>query len=221
MPMRRFLCVLILSLATTAGFASPASASSILIGTSATVSLFDAGAGFNPLQDTVTVVSPGAEISAGDSTNIGGVALITGEFINIEATSIKFSIFGGGGDQGTPGYQLTGYDPGAHYVISDLFNPALAKITDVSIVANNIVGVALGSEVFFDEHSVTLDIDTIGVLTSRNNLGTLTLNLTVQDVSTAPVPEPASLTLLVTGLSAFGVEFRRRRRQDSVRSDAD
>jgi PEP-CTERM motif len=222
--MRRFLCVLVLSLAVTAGFASPASASAILVGTSATVSLFDIGAGFNPLQDTVTVVSPAAEIKAGDSTNIGQGALITGEFINIEATSIEFSIFGGGGAQGTAGYQLTGYDPGAHYVISDLFNPSVAKITGVSILLNNIVDVALGSEVFFDDHSVTLDIDTLGVKTSDTgaaNLGTVTLNLTVQDVSTSPVPEPASLTLLVTGLSAFGVKFRLRRRQDSVRSDAD
>ena len=117
---------------------------------------------------------------------------------------------------------MTGYGTGAHYVISDLFNPAVAKITGVSIVLNNIVGVALNSEVFFDDHSVTLDIDTLGVRTSDTNLGAVTLNLTVQDVSTPPpVPEPASLTLLVTGLSAFGVKFRRRRRQDSVRSDAD
>jgi hypothetical protein len=217
---------MVLSLATTAGFASPASASAILTGTTATVSLFDPVDLLpvplpNPLQDTVTVVSPGAEISSGTGTNIGAF-LFDGESINIEATSIKFSIFGGGDDQGTPGYKLTGYCTGAHYVIADLFNPAVAKITGVSIVLNpSIVGVALGSQVFFDDHSVTLDVDTLGVRTSDTNLGTLTLNLTVQDVSTAPpVPEPASLTLLVTGLSAFGVKFRRRRRQDSVRSDA-
>jgi hypothetical protein len=206
---------LLAALALTAVMAAPAGAAPILVGSTVTFDLLDTG--FGDFSDTKLIAAAGNGINQGDGSNIGDGAMLSGEFIHVLNTSIQFSLFGGDTnnvvDAGPPRYLGTGYGPGARYVLSGLFDPLLAEITGVSIGLSNVTNVALGTQVLFDAHSVTLYIDDLGILESASNLGLVTLNLTARDLGTgpgpAPVPEPATLTLLGSGIAAAW--FRRRR----------
>jgi len=197
------------TIALTLAIAAPSAASPILVGTSVTFDLLDTG--FGNFTDTKTIASAGTGISAGDGSDIGDNAMITGEFIKVFNTSLQFSLFGGGPDAATPGYKTTGYGPDARYVLSNLYD-ASTEIAAVSLALSNVTGVTLGSEVLFDAHSVTLYIDDLGILVSSSNLGLVTLNITTRDVNGSgptPVPEPTTLTLLGSGVVAAWVRRRR------------
>lgn len=208
----RLLAALTLSLA----IGAPAAAAPILIGSTVTFELLDDGVGIGDLSDTLLLGAEGDGIEAGDASDIGSLAMLEGEFIRVFNTSISFGLFGGG-DEVSPGFRATGYGPGARYVLSDLLDPGVAQIIAVGIVLSDVIDVGLGTEVLFSADSITLFLDTLGILESASNLGTITLNLTLAEVEDpggpgpAPVPEPGTFLLLASGAAAVAWTRRRRR----------
>jgi hypothetical protein len=158
--------------------------------------------GYPDLVDTVTVVEPGVELAFGDGTAIGDGIMLDGEYIDIKAASIVFSIRGDGPaytGSGCSNCQTTGLGSDAKYTLSDFNWGGSQTIGNVTVTLDNIWGVALGSEVFFSPTSISLDIGTLGVgpLVNGPDLGTVTLNVSF-------VPVPAALPLLLSGLFALG-----------------
>ena len=203
--------------------APSAYAASIVIGDPLTAQLINNGIGYpDPLTKNV-LVSAGQEVFEGDGSEIGGTAgsgpMLDGEFINVSTNSIVFSIFGGAAEVPGGGASTTGYGAGAHYLLTGLVNPSLGHITGGSVVLNNIVGVTIGAQLIILPHSVQLFLDTLGVVFDGNdNIGTVTVNLTFEDVgSTVPpvaAPEPATLVLVGSGVA---LAWRRRRSQPGAR----
>ncbi len=186
----------------------PEQALASLIGQDVTVRLRDPVFFPDPLDDLidiVTVVNLGVEILEGDLTNIGGTGLLGGEFIDIGDASIQYMVRGDGLG-GT-----TGFGAGSFYEFSNLFwsGPVPGIITGLSVVLSNVTGVGLGSEVFFTGNSVKLFVDTLVVGDAGGrDLGSITLNLTVDH--TAPVSEPSTLLLSLLGLAGLAVRRWRR-----------
>ena len=202
--------------------ALPAEAAPVLLGSTIRIELLDNGVVADPAPDDV-LVDMFREVTWNnnpDITNIGSSgAMIDGEFIDVGATNIIFSMFGGADDvPGQPGYKTTGFGPGARYRFSNLFTPGLEEIVNVQIFLTGVVGVDKGllpaegaAEVLFDSHSVTLLIDTLGILQSASNLGTIRLELQVREIQSPVVPEPGTLALLGAGVATL-VQRRRLHR---------
>jgi hypothetical protein len=213
---------LLAAVAFTVSMAASAEASPMLVGDTITFVLNHTG--FGDFTDIKTISAEGDGINEGDGSNIGGDGagpntnpMAPGEFIHVFNTSIQFSLYAGGVDvPGFPGYKTTGFGSGAVYILLGLFDPGVAEITGVTIGLSDVVNVGLGSEVFFDPHSVALFVDDLGVLVTPDNLGLVTLNLTVRDLSqTTPVPEPGTLVLLGSGVAAAWIRRRRLSRSNA------
>ncbi len=208
----------------TLGSALAIPAHATLIGDSVTAQLLSPNGitpGLDPnpvsLSDTVTVVSPGIEISAGNGTNIGGFMLTgvpdtTKEFIDFRASSIVLRILAGDVVGGVP---VTGYASGGKYVFSDL-DFLGGTITGITFSASdadiaNLAG--LGG------NWITLDgLDTIAVMLDQiqfvDKAGTdfadITINLQTGQGSPPPLPEPSSLALFGLSLSTLWLIRRKR-----------
>jgi PEP-CTERM motif len=170
--------------------------------------------GFADTSDNVTV-GAGPEFVSGDGTNIGDDILLDFELIDVSDSSILYRVQGGGPPHATPGYTTTGFDPLAQYVFSNLSWTTPSRITGVNVVLDDVIGVALGSEVFFTDDSVTLVVGTLGVahVAGAPDLGNIRLDLSVEPIGGGggggTAPEPSTLALFGVGLAL--ASFRRRR----------
>jgi len=187
--------------------ATPRPAMALLTGNDVTVTFSQSGVG----SFTDTVHDPGS-IVGGDSTMIGSNVLVTGESILLSDASFTYHIFGGGNPVSMgSSYLTTNYGPDAQFVFSiSSFTPPASAIVHVNVGLTDVIGVALGSQVFFTGTSVTLDVGSsgLGVLTcptNCSNLGTIALNLQV-----APTPEPSTLVLLASSVGLLAVLGLRR-----------
>lgn len=177
----------------------PGLASASLIGQTIGIRLTD-GAALD-LADAV-LVGAGAEITPGDGSGVGSV-LLPNESIDVGAFLIELVLEEGASD-GT-----TGLPAGSRYVFSSLdFGDPLAIVAGVSVTLENVTGVALGSQVFFTDRSVTLYVDTlqIGDLPGAIDIGRVALSLEI-----VLVPEPGTLALLGLGLASLAGARRMRR----------
>ena len=183
----------------------PLTSQASLVGQDVTVTFSEPSSGFGDEVDVVTV-GAGAEIIAGDGSNIGDNIFLDFDSINIGSESIVLELQGGGGFHST-GFSLLGFGPDASYSFTGLNWGVLpGRITGVDVILDNVIGVALGSEVSFTGDSIDLIVGTLGIgEISGADFGRVTLNLTVDH---SPVPLPASLPLFLTGLIFVWRRFR-------------
>jgi hypothetical protein len=174
----------------------PARAHASLIGQTPSVRLTD-GASLDVLDSVLAGAGP--ELTPGDGSNIGAL-LLPNEWIDFGDFTIEIAL-----EEGAPGGS-TGYPAGTRYLFSDLFfGDPLSVISGVDVALDNVSGVALGSEVSFTQHSVTLFIDTlvIGEIPNAVDVGRVTLSLDV-----VLIPEPGTLALVGLGLAALSLRRR-------------
>jgi hypothetical protein len=184
------------------------------------------GGPFNPINffDTTTLVA-GAEIKAGDTTNIGG-QMLPGEFIDfhddinhVGAITLKIACGTTVVSEGAS-VCVTGFGSGAKYVFGEL-DDTLGTIIGISL--SDVSGFLNASSVIAswvtldDPNTISLALDTmqfIDIGGDSGNFGLLTINLILGTVVQPPnndVPEPNSLALaLLAGLVLAG--FNRQRK---------
>lgn len=210
----------------------PAAAKPLLIGPFM-ITLHD---GSSTLSNS-SVVTSGPEVTAGDGTAIGNY-LHPGESIDVGSSSVPGSssilldILGGGSPIGQPpdfSGTTTYSNPGGNYSFTGLqFNTpgAIASVT-ASSPDSTVTGLG-GLGLTWTDNSISLSLGGVGVLNSGTNLGELLLTVNVVDTGTNntgttntnsligtdqvidPIPEPASLTLIGTGVAAAALRRRRK-----------
>ena len=158
--------------------------------------------------DSIIAGNVNPDISYLDGLNIGNGIMLTGEFIDIDATSVIFNLRGDGSAHSS-GYQTTGLDASARYTLTltaadfSIGNVSISSISSTGSTPD-IIGVAMDSEITFDAKNIYFDIGTLGILDRTNlDLGTLTLNVEF-------VPIPAALPLMLSGLAGLVLVSRRR-----------
>ncbi len=163
-------------------------------------------------------VLAGGSIESGDSTNIGSTVLLLGEFINVNTTSLVYNVLGGILPCPIANYSCTGYGTGAVYTFSDIqFSNPQDYIENVTAVLTNAT-YASGPGFSFTGNSVTMDVGygQLGTISNNNgnqDFGTVELDLTIGQ---HPVPLPATLPILSSGLAMCAWLAGRRRRQTAV-----
>jgi hypothetical protein len=172
-----------------------------------------------PTTDLVTV-GTNPEISGGDTTNIGGGILFSGEYIDIGTSSIAFKIYGGGSDVGTD-YSATNYGTDAAYTFLFASNSLDGPIIGLGLpVIGNVGGLASiinfsAADLSFTADSITVHVGGLDVL-DPELFGPSTFGLVSFNVETAPnqtsVPEPSSMSLSLLGLALIAGWSGYRRR---------
>jgi PEP-CTERM motif len=144
------------------------------------------------LDDAHAVAAGGSVIFQGSLSN-GGVP---GRFIN----SVSFTLVYPG-----PAGDIT-FNPAAFFAaVPQFVNPGFTSGTVNFFVVNVLAGAIPGS------YSGSFSVLGGASDTDENTLATEEFRITVQ--GTAPIPEPASLALLGTGLSALAAARKRRQRR--------
>jgi len=187
-------------------FATSSQASFIFTGQN--VDIMFSEPGFSDLSDTV-VAGTGIELNANASSpsEIEKFAMIDFESIDIEETSILFTLRGDGNDFGVFNnilFQDTGTGSGATYIVA--LSGASFSIDSVSIGdTNNVMNLSpadvsvIGGAIHFDISQLA-----IGTINNAEDLGTIRLNVGF-------VPIPAALPLMLSGLAGLLVVCRRRK----------
>lgn len=184
----------------------PINASASLLGDSVGVSFVAVNPDPFTLTDIVNVAG-GPEIAFDDISNIGNSTdgvLFEGEYIDIGENSIVYHVQGGGSNLSTIDnveYFDAGFVTGDRFVFSGLDFGFHTALTAVTISLEDVINVELGTDVIFDAHSLTLNLDRI--LVKYNNdgdpdFGNITLNLQF-----TPVPAPGALLLMASGLAVL------------------
>jgi hypothetical protein len=187
-------------------FATSSQASFIFTGQNVDITFSEPG--FSALSDTV-VAGAGIELNANASSlsEIEKFAMIDFESIDIEETSILFTLRGDGIDFAefnTILFQDTGTRSGATYIVA--LSGAPFSIDNVSIGdTNNVMNLSpadvsvIGGAIHFDISQLA-----IGTINNAADLGTIRLNVGF-------VPIPAALPLMLSGLAGLLVVCRRRK----------
>ena len=187
-------------------FATSAQAAFIFTGQSVDVTFSEAG--FADQSDTV-VAGANVELAANplSSLNIEKYVMLDFESIDIEESSILFTLRGDGADFGVIDsilYQDTGTSPGASYIVSLAGAPF--SIGSVAIGETNNVVNLMPANVSLVGGAIHFDISqlAIGTIAGGPDLGTIRLNVEF-------VPVPAALPLMLSGLAGLFIFGRRRR----------
>ena len=187
-------------------FATSSQASFIFTGQNVDITFSEPG--FSDLSDTV-IAGTGIELNANVNSlsEIEKFAMIDFESIDIEETSILFTLRGDGNDFGVFNnilFQDTGTRSGATYIVA--LSGAPFSIGSVSIGdTNNVMNLSpadvsvIGDAIHFNISQLA-----IGTINNAEDLGTIRLNVGF-------VPIPAALPLMLSGLAGLLVVCRRRK----------
>ncbi len=207
-------------IALTRALAASALAALLLVGGAATSSAAPVLAGTATVTDSwsgasdLVTIGAGPELTDGDGSNIANGFFFPGggESIDLDDTglSIVLQLYGGGDDLGGGYFSVVLGDSSGVFTFSGLsFSPSTV-INGVSVSGVNVNGLA--GTTSFTADSVTFAYGGIGILATPENLGTITLTLSVrdpQDPPPPPAPEPATLALVALGLAGLAMTRRR------------
>jgi hypothetical protein len=160
------------------GLTQPAAAVPSLIGDEITLS-YTAPGTINGTNDTFTVVDPGIEFQFGDSSNLGGI-LFSGESVDFLADSINF-IFTGAISLSFAATDIDG------------------TLTGVSASVSSAVGTDSATATLLTPHSFSFDL----ILSDQGAAGPASAAIDLTFENPTPVPLPAGIWLMLTGLAGL------------------